>query len=94
MVPEDVLCVLSMCVTLQFLISRREHFRSRSGFYLMLSSLKVLLIKPKHKLPHVLTLATERTVLCKVFYVKLSTVVPYFFRLATVRKGDPLMEGM
>ena len=60
----------------------------------MLSSLKVLLIKPKHKLPHVLTLATERTILCNVFYVKLSNVVRYFFRLATVKKGDPLMEGM
>lgn len=84
----DVLCLLSMCVTLQFLISRREHFRSRRGFYLM------LLIKSKHKLPHVLTLATERTIRCKVFYVKLSNVVRYFFRLATVRKGDPLMEGM
>ena len=67
---------------------------AKSIYYLMLSSLKVLLIKPKHKLPHVLTLATERTILCKVFYVKLSKVVRYFFRLATVRKGDPLMEGM
>ena len=54
----------------------------------------MLLIKSKHKLPHVLTLATERTIRCKVFYVKLSNVVRYFFRLATVRKGDPLMEGM
>ena len=38
----------------------------------MLSSLKVVLIKPKYKFPLVLTLATERTILCNVFYVKLS----------------------
>ena len=61
----------------------------------MLSLLKVVLIKAKHKLPHVLTLATERTILCKVFYVKLfKRFSLLFFRLETVRKGDPLMEGM